>query len=344
MTPGSGATPGEVAEAFQVRRAASDARLAAFREGFARHLDRADDLLGEHTTVYATGSGGRGELSAHSDLDVFLLRRGRPASTLDSVELQAAVVRALREAGFPPPSRDGEFLRMHTAERLVANIGKPEDDAENTFTARMLLLLESRALAGESAHAAAVSDVIAAYWRNADYHPRDYLPIVLVNDIVRYWRILLLNYESKNTERLRELPQDRVKADLRLRSYKLRFSRCMTCYSFLLALLAASKRHGHVGAADVGELVRESPMERLSRISAGAVGDAEVAQLVDTLRARYVEFLERTAQSKDTLDGLFADPAYRRARLAEGDAFGDVVFTLALRLGADNKLFRYMVV
>jgi hypothetical protein len=336
-------TPGAVAVALEARRAASDARLESFREGFARHLDRALDLLGEHTTVYATGSGGRGELSAHSDLDVFLLRRGRPASTLDSVELQAAVVRALREAGFPPPSRDGEFLRMHTAERLVANIGKPEDDAENTFTARMLLLLESRALAGRAAHAAAVSDVIAAYWRNADYHPRDYLPIVLVNDIVRYWRILLLNYESKNTERLRELPHDRVKADLRLRSYKLRFSRCMTCYSFLLALLAASKRHGHVGVGDVSELVRSSPMERLAHI-AQSVDDQEVTRLVDTLRERYAEFLARTAQSKDTLDGLFADPAYRRARLAEGDAFGDVVFALVLRLGADNKLFRYMVV
>lgn len=344
MSGSASATPVAVAVALAERRAASDVRLEAFREGFARHLDRAGELLGEHTTVYATGSGGRGELSAYSDLDVFLLRRGRPASTLDSVELQAAVVRALRESGFPPPSRDGEFLRMHTAERLVANIGKPEDDAENTFTARMLLLLESRALAGIPAHEAAVSDVIAAYWRNADYHPNDYLPIVLVNDIVRYWRILLLNYESKNTERLRELPQDRVKADLRLRSYKLRFSRCMTCYSFLLALLAAAKRHGHVGASDVSALVRATPTERLAHIAEASPDDPEVIRLIETLRERYAEFLERTAQSKEALDGLFADPAYRRARLAEGDAFGDVVFALIVRLGADNKLFRYMVV
>ncbi len=326
------------------RGVASQARLTAFREGFARHLERAPELLGEHTTVYATGSGGRRELSPHSDLDVFLLRRGRPASTLDSVEIQAAVVRTLREVGFPPPSRDGEFLRMHTAERLVANIGKPEDDAENTFTARMLLLLESRPLAGEAAYDAAVSAVIDAYWRNADYHPHDYLPIVLVNDIVRYWRILLLNYESKNTERLRELPQELVKADLRLRSYKLRFSRCMTCYSFLLALLSASRRRGHVGAAEVRQLVAESPTDRLDRIESDASDDAEARSLVARLRDSYADFLERTGQSKATLDTLFADPAYRRARLAEGDAFGDLVFALVLRLGVENRLFRYMVV
>ncbi len=326
------------------RAARSHARLATFRDGFAKNLDRADVLLGDHTTLYATGSGGRGELSDHSDLDVFLLRRGRPARTLDSVEIQAAIVRTLREVGFPPPSRDGEFLRMHTAERLVANIGKPEDDAENTFTARMLLLLESRPVAGVTAYAAAVDDVIGAYWKNADYHPKDYLPIVLVNDIVRYWRILLLNYESKNTERKQELPMELVKADLRLRSYKLRFSRCMTCYSLLLALLSAGKRSGHVGRDDVRVLVGESPMERLARVSNDLRSDARVTRLVATLRDRYADFLSRTAESKETQANLFADPTYRRARLAEGDAFGDTVFSLITVLGEGNRLYRYMVV
>lgn len=329
---------------FAERKRASEARLGSFAGRFAENLDRRETLLGDHTTLFATGSGGRNELSEHSDLDVFVLRRGRAASTLDSVEIQAAVVRTLREVGFPPPSRDGEFLRMHTAERLVDNIGKPADDAENTFTARMLLLLESRPLAGETAYEAALGDVIGAYWKNAEYHPNDYLPIVLVNDIVRYWRILLLNYESKNTERLRELPQERVKADLRLRSYKLRFSRCMTCYSFLLALLSTSKKRGHVGSSDVRAIVAETPTDRLSRVRTDGADDARTRTLVNELELAYADFLERTAHGKDTLDERFSDPAYRRARLAEGDAFGDKVFELVAHLGRDNRLYRYMVV
>jgi hypothetical protein len=44
------------------------------------------------------------------------------------------------------------------------------------------------------------------------------------------------------------------------------------------------------------------------------------------------------------LDERFSDPAYRRARLAEGDAFGDKVFELVAHLGRDNRLYRYMVV
>lgn len=329
---------------LSARAARSRTRLDTFREGFAANLDRSEVLLGDHTTLYATGSAGRGELSPFSDLDVFLVRRGRPARTLDAVEIQAAIVRTLREVGFPPPSRDGEFLRMHTAERLVANIGKPEDDAENTFTARMLLLLESEAVAGETAYRAVVDDVIAAYWKNAEFHPQDYLPIVLVNDVVRYWRILLLNYESKNTEKRLELSAERLKADLRLRSYKLRFSRCMTCYSVLVSLLACARRTGHVGLDDMREIVALSPMARLGKVARDFSEEARVAGLVHDLRARYVDFLERTSRSKEEQDTLFSDPTYRRARLAEGDAFGDVVFALVAELGRDNRLYRYMVV
>ncbi len=331
-------------EAFLAERAGrSEARLSSFRRSLLAHMGDAPGLLGGHTSVYATGSGGRGELSEHSDLDVFVVRRHKPASTLDAVQIQAAIVRALSDTGFPPPSRDGAFLRMHTSESLVGNIGKPEDDAENTFTARMLLLLESRPIAG-TAYDGILLDVVSAYWKNYELHPADYLPIVLVNDIVRYWRILLLNYESKNVERERELPATHIKAERRLRSYKLRFSRCTTCYSALLALLALSKRHGHVKAEDVLAMVREAPTTRLARVARSFAEDAELGELVADMRARYAEFLRETGQSKDALDRLFSDPVHRRARLAEGDAFGDLVFSLVARLGEKNRLYRYLVV
>ena len=331
-------------ELLRARAAASEERLSLFREAFAKNLDRKDILLGDHTTLYATGSGGRREMSPYSDLDVFLVRRGKPAKTLDAVEIQAAIIKTLREVGFPPPSRDGEFLRMHTAERLVANIGKPEDDAENTFTARMLLLLESAPVASTEAYRAIVDDVISAYWKNADLHPEDYLPIVLVNDIVRYWRILLLNYESKNTEKRLELSPERAKADLRLRSYKLRLSRCITCYSLLIAFLGAAKRKGHVGRADVLALVTESPTDRIARVERDFVDTAAIAKLARGVRERYADFLAWTVESKESLEQKFEDAAFRRARLAEGDAFGEAVFSLVAALGQDNRLYRYMVV
>jgi hypothetical protein len=111
-----------------------------------------------------------------------------------------------------------------------------------------------------------------------------------------------------------------------------------------VALLACSRRTGHVGLDDMREIVALSPMARLARVGRDFSADAQVAGHVRDLRARYADFLERTSRSKEEQDTLFSDPTYRRARLAEGDAFGDVVFQLVAELGRDNRLYRYMVV
>jgi hypothetical protein len=50
-----------------------------------------------------------------------------------------------------------------------------------------------------------VDSVLDAYWKDAEGHNEDYQPFVLLNDIVRYWRILLLNHVVKNAEKESEL-------------------------------------------------------------------------------------------------------------------------------------------
>jgi hypothetical protein len=51
-----------------------------------------------------------------------------------------------RKLGIPDFSGEGEYLTHHTIEEIVDTLGKPEDDVNNTFTARLLLPLESRPL------------------------------------------------------------------------------------------------------------------------------------------------------------------------------------------------------
>lgn len=53
---------------------------------------------------------------------------------------------------------------------LVSTLGKPDDDASNTFTARLLLLLESKSLLGDDVYIEAIADVIASYWRDFADH------------------------------------------------------------------------------------------------------------------------------------------------------------------------------
>ena len=43
---------------------------------------------------------------------------------------------------------------------------------------------------------------------NEDLHPNDYLPFVLVNDIIRYWRIVLLSHESRLRKKKNEINQN----------------------------------------------------------------------------------------------------------------------------------------
>jgi predicted nucleotidyltransferase len=150
-------------DVFQKRATYTDKRVADFAAKLKERIEQSDRVVGEHTCIYTTGSAGRGELGEHSDLDIFLLSTREQASKLDAMVLQSAIVRALDASHFPPPSNDGEFLTLHTVERLVEHMGGRDDDWSNTFTARMLLLLESRPLVGEASYEQALDGVLAAY-------------------------------------------------------------------------------------------------------------------------------------------------------------------------------------
>lgn len=333
----------DAARTFARRRARSEQRLERFRTALA-----AQTPMPPGTCLFVTGSGGRGEMSRHSDLDVFILMAGEePPRRIAQWLMKSAVVLALRKAGFPDPSRDGEYLAVHTTADLMQRLGDRDEDALNILTARLLLLLESRPVVGAATHRSAVAQVIDSYWQNVDLHRDDYLPIILTNDIVRYWRVVLLNYEAKNIATRRKaagLPESEIEAERHLRSYKLRLSRCMTCFSAITFLLAAATAGGgNVSKARVREMVARRPVERLARV-AHMSRDPGVAAAVERLLDRYARFLRHTDASEQTLVRRFADRTQRRDRLREGREFGDEMFALVERLGRGNPLQRYLVV
>jgi len=193
-------------------------------------LTRAARLCGETACVYMTGSFGRGDASTHSDLDLFIVGQGtreEPAlSRLNQILVKADLIEANKKIGLPEFSGDGEYLTHHTVGELLGTLGKPEDDANNTFTARLLLLLESAPLIGEVAYRRIVDDVIASYWRDYQGNKSNFVPAFLANDILRMWRTFCVNYEA----RTQSVPPER-KAKRSLKNYKLKHSRLLTCYS-----------------------------------------------------------------------------------------------------------------
>jgi len=322
-------------ELFERRREYTKDRVEEFRTSFLNSLGSdVARVLADHTCVYATGSGGRGELSQHSDLDLFTVRQGEP-SNLDAILIRAALVRATRDVGFPEPSNDGQFLATHSADRLIDMMGTPEDDTENTFTARMLMLLESTPVAGAEVYDSIIRRVVDRYWGNTDEHPRDYLPIILLNDIVRYWRILLLNYEAKKSKTFPEQ---------KLRSYKLRFARCMTCYSAIAYLLAAERRgNGHVESQVAVDMVKLPPLKRLEWVQSEVVVPA-VTEAAERIFDLYEGFLRTTDAPKPELLAAFGDRDTSKKLSAEATAFGDAMAKLMVALGEGGRLIRYLIV
>lgn len=131
-----------------------------------RISDWADPLeIGSKVCVYTTGSFGRGDASSHSDLDVFIVSleeevgSERLLSRLEEIELLASIVHVNRELKLPELNGDGGFLKVHKLSDYLIGLGKPSDDASNTFTGRLLLLLESQPIFGK--------ENMTKYWKNA---------------------------------------------------------------------------------------------------------------------------------------------------------------------------------
>jgi hypothetical protein len=73
-------------------------------------------------------------------------------------------------------SGDGQWLVHYSVDELIQSLGTQDDDAQNTFTARLLLLLESQALLEEVVYNDILGDVIAAYWRDYEDHKENFVP------------------------------------------------------------------------------------------------------------------------------------------------------------------------
>ena len=168
--------------------------LLGAREHTARRVAQARAALGGVTvdpdvTVVLMGSWGRGELTSGSDDDVLVLATGedRPEH-----EIRPAV-EELRGALRPPAGDQGIFNCAVSLTRL-ASIGLEADDNANT-TRRLLLLLESAPLLGARAHRAALAALLDAYL--ADDRKDRRPPRFLLNDVVRYWRTICVDFEGK---------------------------------------------------------------------------------------------------------------------------------------------------
>lgn len=332
---------GELAD----RRAQTEARTKELRS----LLDAAAKIAEGKACVYATGSFGRREASAFSDLDVFIVakcdkppepeaKRQSVLNPLDGILIKAELIRVGRHLRFPDFTGDGRYLVQYSVKDFTETLGTPEDDVTNTFTAKLLLLLESCPLVGSAVYDDVIDEVVSEYWRDYEGHENDFIPAFLANDILRLWRTLCVNYEAR-TERTPELE----KAKRKLKNFKLKHSRLLTCYSALLYLLALDARQGSVSQQDAIEIIRLTPTERLECLQNRAdLVDAKAT--IGDLLGQYEGFLMTTNAREDELIECFLDKQKSRDYMLSADKFGDLMFEALNQIGNRRRLHRLVVV
>jgi predicted nucleotidyltransferase len=237
-----------------------DSALARLSQSESRLLKIRADLRGRavfesgNYSVYAVGSLARREAGSRSDFDVFVIADGHSSnvSQLDRYEVFAALIDANRALGYPRFSKDGRFLSVYGVDTLLTSTGSPSDDSENCFTARLLLLLESAPLMNDALFHSAVKRICENYFR--DHKGRkDFKPLYLLNDLLRYWRTLCLNYEQHRSDGSRPWWKKNV---------NLKFARRMTVFSMVAALVAELAH----SPAQLIDLVGLRPLERFALV------------------------------------------------------------------------------
>lgn len=286
------------------RRASTLARINSLRQ----KLEDAEKLVIGRACVYATGSFGRREASDYSDLDLFIVSKSTKVDgdnsisllpRLDEICVKAKLIEATRELGIPEFDGDGRYLIHHPLHLFTKTLGTPEDDVTNTFTARLLLLLESYPLLEERIYKEITAEVVASYWRDYEDHKNNFIPAFLTNDILRLWRTFCVNYEAR-TER----EPDEKKAKGKIKNYKLKHSRLLTCYSAILYLLAVYRKTHTVLPSDALNMIDLSPTDRLQDL----LRQSELAgahQSISGLLKQYDQFLETTNYREQELVNFF---------------------------------------
>jgi len=255
-------------DSFIVRKSKSEEQINEIREIFDLNIDSTQY---SDIAIYCGGSLGRGDFGKNSDLDLFILsnKKSKDIKRIERLKLLSSVIRINKKLGFNEFSNDGQYLHVYSFPDMLDALGSPVDDIHNLFTARMLLLLESKPIFNNENYSNQFENAINHYYRDSK-NRKSFRPLFLINDILRYWRTLCLNYE---------LIRNDINRPWRKKNINLKFSRMLTIFGTILPLISkpASTKECVIN------LIKLTPLERL------AIG-IDYMKLKD-IQSGFVEFI-----------------------------------------------------
>ena len=203
--------------AFGAAKEKSERGIEEMREEAARMFQGDASIV-----VGLNGSYARREVTTGSDVDLFFLYKDQSKETAQ--DSQERLRRKLKRAGYIMPASNGVFDDPLSINTLQRRIGGMEDD-NLQITRRMLLLLEGEWVFNREEFEEIRLRLLKQYVPNT--LREDQICLFLLNDVIRYWRTICVDFEFK----VRNDGKARA-----IRLLKLRFSRMLLFFAGVLAI------------------------------------------------------------------------------------------------------------
>lgn len=310
----------------------SEAKLVEVR----RHLEATPPAQDLGISVLAVaGSLARREASSLSDLDLIITTHS-PQDHEAHAPIHEWRRELCKRLDIDQPNPSGVF--HNPIDRpLVESIAGAATEAYDQTAKRILFILESTWLSNAKEYERLLDAVIDRYAEDVGRDSSKNF-VFLLNDVVRYFRQLCVNYQ--------QVKSDTPDGKWPLRNVKLRHSRVLMYFSMVAALGSLSRERGPHKTAALKLLVRMHPLKRLF-VAYGLAGDDcfyRVAGLYNTFIA-----LLSDKQTRDALHAVEYESRYDSAEFAQLKANSDALaaellrFYNARRGQWDERFFEYMI-
>ncbi len=266
---------------IEAAKVTSDSKIARLREV----LKNEDQTF----SIVVGGSLARGEASEESDIDYFFFGDDEEAVERAKLFLSSKEDEIAGIVG-KPPSADGAFgsSACETANALISNIGGNDDENEK-ITRRILFLLEGTWLTSKDSFEKYRSAVLNRYV--SSYIEHKHLCRFLLNDIIRYYRTICVDFEFKTVEKNKEWG---------LRYIKLRYSRQFLYFSGLIAVAETVGLSHDEKLEKLATLFNLTPIDRVKKVCGSSANAA--LELYDNFLDKISDAATRNALNSVLVD------------------------------------------